>query len=356
MSTTIFQAINQAKSLALLGFVVLVLLAGCRQKPGLEEEDANGLVTEPNVEVSPVLGEAVAARVNGVDIMQAEVDEFVAARIEMLKAKPEQNPDAYIAQRAKEWGKEYLRKLVVNQLLDDQAKEEGIIATDEEVQERVTKLAQEQTPKMTLQQYLQAVEASGESISVFEARVKRQIAWDKLVESKIAGQYEVTEEEALAYFNKYPDNFSTVELVRASHIVIQPIDDSDPNSKAVARATAEDLLQQLKEGADFAELALDYSEDATGVNGGDLKYFKRGDMELPFDEVAFSLPVGQLSDVVETSFGYHIIKVVDHKASENATFDAVKAPLIAELAQNKKHDLVKEYLLNLHEEAEVFIK
>ena len=356
MSSSIFRRINQAKSLAALGVMVLVLLAGCRQEPGPKDEDANDLAIEPNVEVSPVLDEAVAARVNGVDIMQAQVDEFVEFQIELLKEKSEESSDAFIAQRAKEWGDEYVKKLVIEQLLDDQAKAQGGTVTDEEVQERVTQLAEQQTPKMTLPQYLQAVQANGESIPVFEARVKRQIGWDKLVESQIAGQYEVTEEEALAYYNENPDNFSTIELVRASHIVIRPIDDSDPNAKAEAKATAEGLLKQLKEGADFSELAMDYSEDATGVNGGDLNYFKRGDMELPFDKVAFSLPVGQLSDVVETSFGYHIIKVVDHKPSENATFEAVKDPLIAQLLQNKKTELVRQYFLRLQEEAEVIIR
>jgi len=356
MSSSIFHGINQAKALALLGFVVLVLLAGCRQKPGLEDEDANEVVVEPNVEVSPVLEKGVAARVNGVDIMQSQIDELVKPEIEMLRAKPGQESEAFIGQRAIELGELYVRKLVVEQLLNDQAKEQGVIVTDEEVEERVTQLAGEQTPKMTLKQYLQAVQASGESIPVFEARVKRQVGWDKLVESQIAGQYEVTEEEALAYFNKYPDNFSTMELVRASHIVIRAIDDNDPNSKAEARVKAEDLLKQLKAGADFAELAMDNSEDGTGLKGGDLGYFKRGDMELPFDKVAFSLPVGQLSDVVETSFGYHIVNVVDHKPSENATFEAVKVHLIAELMKNKKTELVRQYYLSLKEEADVIMK
>ena len=109
-----------------------------------------------------------------------------------------------------------------------------------------------------------------------------------------------------------------------------------PNMKAEAKARAEAVLKQIKEGADFAEMAIDNSEDATGINGGDLGYFKKGDMEPAFEKVAFSLPIGELSDVVETSYGYHIIKVADHKAAEAASFDMVKEPLIAELSRIKK--------------------
>ena len=354
MGRSMFYRNNHAKQLAVLGFMVLVLLAGCRQEPGLE--DANEPVIEPNVGVSTGLDDGVAATVNGVEIMQAKVDAFVQPQLEALRAKPEPAPDAFVDQRGRELEAQYVQKLVVEQLLDEEVKKQGVVVTDEEVQERLTQLAENQTPKMTVQQFLQKVQASPESISVFNDRLKRQIGWDKLVESQITGQYEVTEEEALAYFNKYPDNFSTFELVKASHIVIRPIDDNDPNMKAEARASAEDLLKQLKEGADFAELAMDNSEDATGVNGGDLGYFKRGDMEKPFETVAFSLEVGEISDVVETSFGYHIIKVVDHKPKENATFEAVKDKLIATLMNIKKTDLIKKYFLALQDKADVVVK
>jgi peptidyl-prolyl cis-trans isomerase C len=200
------------------------------------------------------------------------------------------------------------------------------------------------------------VQASGESMTDYEARLKRQIGWDKLVESQIQGQYEVTEEEALAYYNQYPNNFSTEELVRASHIVIRPIDENDPNMKAQAKARAEDLLKQLKDGANFADLAMDNSEDASGIKGGDLGYFKKGDMEPAFEKVAFALPIGSMSDVVETSFGYHIIKVVDHKPQASATFEDVREPLIERLTDIKKEGLIRKYFLDLQEKADILIK
>jgi len=354
MSKPISSRMGHLKRLAALGFMVLVLACGCQQKP--ETDDPNGPVIEPNVEAGSGLDDSVAATVNGVEIMQDGVDAFVASNLEALKAKPEQFSAEFIEQRSKDMESQYVKKLVIEQLLDDEVKKQGITVSDQEVQERVTLIAENETPKMTLQQYLQRVQASGETIAGYETKLKRQIGWDKLVENEIAGQYEISEEEALAYFEKYPDNFSTAELVKASHIVIRPIDDNDPNLKAEAKANAEDLLKELKGGADFAELAMDNSEDATGVNGGDLGYFERGDMEASFEKVAFSLPVGELSDVVETSFGYHIIKVSDHKAQDNATFEQVKEPLIAQLSDIKKTDMIKQYFIELQEKADIVIK
>lgn len=354
MSKSMFYRVSNFKRLLILGLMALLLLNGCRQKP--DAGDANEPVVEPNVPASVGLEDAVAARVNGVDIMQTEVDALVESAIEALKAKPEPMPEAFMQQRSKELEEQFVRKLVIEKLLDDEVKKQGITVTDQEVQDRVAKVAGEQTPKMTLQQYLQKVQASGESLTNYEVRLKRQIGWDKLVESQIVGQYEVTEEEALAYFKQYPNNFTTAELVRASHIVIRPIDDNDPNMKAEAKARAEDLCKQLKEGADFAELAMDNSEDASGVNGGDLGYFKKGDMEPSFEKVAFALPVGEISDVVETSFGYHIIKVVDHKAQDNAEFEDVRDLLIEKLTDIKKTDLIRRYFLDLQEKADIIVK
>lgn len=354
MNRSIFYRMNHARGLLLSGCLVLMLLTGCQQKPA--DDDANEPAIEPNVQPTPALEDAVAAQVNGVKIMQADVDAFVESRVEDLKSKSDSPNDAYLAQRAKEWEAQYVKKLVVEQLLDDKVKDMGITVTEEEVIKKLTEMAEQQTPKMTMEQYLNRVRASGKDISEFEEEIKRQVGWDKLVEQQIAGQYEVTEEEALAHFNKYPENFSTMELVKVSHILIQPIDETDPNSKAEAKASIEALLKQVKEGTDFAELAMDNSEDASGVNGGSLGYIKRGDMEMPFEKAAFSLPAGQVSDVLETSRGYHILKVIDHRESQNATFDQVKVQLIATLSNIRKTELVREYLIGLQEEADVIIK
>ncbi|MCP4453225.1 MAG: hypothetical protein GY809_17325, partial [Planctomycetes bacterium] len=183
------QIIN-ARHLAILGLMALVLLAGCRQKPGADEDDVNQPVVEPNVEAALGLDDSVAARVNDVNIMQAQVDELVEASLEPFRGKPEQFSDAYIEQRAKELEVQHVRALVVGQLLDDEVKKQGVTVTDQEVLERVTQLAEQQTPKMTLQQYTQKVEASGETVQTFEARVKRQIGWDKLAESQISEEYQ----------------------------------------------------------------------------------------------------------------------------------------------------------------------
>ncbi len=122
------------------------------------------------------------------------------------------------------------------------------------------------------------------------------------------------EEGALEkYYRRHLDRFEIPERVKASHILIKVSQDADEKTVEEKRALAEKVLQEAREGMDFAELARTYSEDTgTAPQGGDLGYFGIGEMVAPFENAAFALQSGQISDIVQTSFGFHIIKVEDH--------------------------------------------
>ena len=135
----------------------------------------------------------------------------------------------------------------------------------------------------------------------------------------------------------YNDNLSqhqTPEEIRASHILLN----TAGKEEAAVRAQAEDLLKQLEAGTDFAMLATEYSEDVgTATNGGDLDYFSRGRMVPEFETVAFALEPGQTSDIVQTQYGFHIIKVVDKKPAVTQPFDDVR-PQIEDLLKRQRAD------------------
>jgi peptidyl-prolyl cis-trans isomerase D len=125
----------------------------------------------------------------------------------------------------------------------------------------------------------------------------------------------------------YEDNqqqYSTPEQVRASHILLK----TDGKDEAAVQKQAEDLLAKVRAGGDFAKLATEYSEDeASKVKGGDLDYFAKGQMVPEFDKVAFSLAPGQISDLVKTQFGFHIIKVIDKKPATTKPLAEVRAQI-----------------------------
>jgi peptidyl-prolyl cis-trans isomerase D len=121
-------------------------------------------------------------------------------------------------------------------------------------------------------------------------------------------------------YNNNSEQYTTPEQVRASHILLK----TEGKDDAAMKAKAEELLKQARGGADFAELARKNSEDeASAKNGGDLDYFGRGRMVPEFDTVAFAMQPNQISDLVKTQYGYHIIKVADKKAATTRRFCAV---------------------------------
>jgi peptidyl-prolyl cis-trans isomerase D len=133
-------------------------------------------------------------------------------------------------------------------------------------------------------------------------------------------------------YNNNVEQYSTPEQVRASHILLK----TDGKDDAAVKAKAEEILKQARAGADFAELARKNSEDeASQKNGGDLDYFGRGRMVAEFDQVAFALEPGKISDLVKTQYGYHIIKVVDKKAATTRPLQDVRQQIQDQLAYER---------------------
>ncbi len=133
------------------------------------------------------------------------------------------------------------------------------------------------------------------------------------------------------YYRENEQQYTTPEQIRASHILFK----TEGKDEADVRKTAEAVLAQVKAGADFAALAKKHSEDTSAEQGGDLDFFGRGRMVKEFEDVAFSLPVGEISDLVKTPFGFHIIKVTDKKAESKRPLDEVRQQIADQLAYER---------------------
>jgi len=146
--------------------------------------------------------------------------------------------------------------------------------------------------------------------------------------------------------------------VHASHILIRTPEQADAAAKAKARSQAGDLLAQLNKGADFADLAKKHSQDpGSAPNGGDLGFFSKGQMVQAFEQAAFGLKPGQTSDIVETPFGYHIIRVSEAKAGRDLNYDEVKAQIDDYLKQQLRDQKSQEFVdqLKAKSKVEIFI-
>jgi peptidyl-prolyl cis-trans isomerase D len=153
---------------------------------------------------------------------------------------------------------------------------------------------------------------------------KRKVKYALVDMQAIRNKITVSPDDITRYYEDNEQQYSTPEQVRASHILLK----TEGKDDAAVRKQAEELLAKVKSGADFAKLATQYSEDeASKVKGGDLDFFPRGQMVPEFDKAAFSLQPGEISDLVKSQYGYHIIKVTEKKAATKKSLDEVRAQI-----------------------------
>ncbi|MFH1189462.1 MAG: peptidyl-prolyl cis-trans isomerase [Candidatus Omnitrophota bacterium] len=164
---------------------------------------------------------------------------------------------------------------------------------------------------------------------------KKKIVIAKLIKNDVEDKVKVSEEEIAAFYDQNKDKLKTPEMWRASQVLV-------PTEQA-----ARNVLQELNSGGNFEDIARAQSKDATASRGGDIGYFREGQLVPDFERAAIGLDVGQLSDVVHTKFGYHVIKLTDKKASGMQTYDKAKPLIENELRKKKKADMFYELVMEL---------
>ena len=157
------------------------------------------------------------------------------------------------------------------------------------------------------------------------------------LKAKFTDDTKISESEMKKYYEENKDDFYT-DTVTASHILLKTIDDNgnelSDEKKKEAKKKAEEALKKVKSGEDFAQVAKEYSEDSTASNGGELGTFGRGQMVSEFENAAFSMKPGEISDIIKTQYGYHIIKVTE-RVDEQKSYDDVKDEIKSTLASQE---------------------
>jgi peptidyl-prolyl cis-trans isomerase C len=339
--------------LTCLAIFSVVFTFGCRKKTSPEEPDVNQVEAQSSVRM---LADGVAATVNGVDIKESEVRELMKEGLEELSANASQLSPNFIEQYRKRFREQVLEQLIVKRLLAEKVEESDIKVTNEEIINLITKMLSAQAEPLSFEEYKQKLVENGRNFEEEKERIREGLAYQKILEAQIGGKINITEDDAKKFYDENPKQFETAEQIRVSHILIKPvyIKGGDPNeAKALADKKAKDLLQKIKNGADFAVLAKASSACPSAPKGGDLGFISKGDTTPVFEETAFKLEVGQVSDIVKTEYGYHIIKVTDHKDASIISFDEAKDRIIEQLKQSKQLELRNEYIESLKAEADI---
>ena len=288
----------------------------------------------------------VIARVNGEDVTKAEFERAVAA-LEGRAGGP-----VPTAQRDQVF-RNVLDQVVAYRLLVQETHARKLDATDAEVNESLQQI-QSQFPNEAA--FKEMLTARHTTIDQLRSDAKQDIAVQKMIDAEIAPKIAVKPEQLTDFYTKNPDQFKQPERVRASHILIGIPRGADEEAKADARAKAEQVLKDVKAGKDFAALAKEHSQDpGSAANGGDLGFFQQGQMVGPFNDAAFSLAPGSVSDLVETEFGFHIIKVAEKQAPRTIPLDEVKPRLEQYLEQRNRQEQTNAFINGLRSRGKVEI-
>ncbi|MBI1920439.1 MAG: peptidylprolyl isomerase [Geobacter sp.] len=287
--------------------------------------------------------EAVAAKVNGVAISRVEVERAAKAIASQNPAMPED---------AKELEKKAVDQLVTAEVLYQAGKKIEIKDLDKLVSEQIVK-ARERFPNP--EDYKKALDSFGMTEKELETIARKDIVINKLLEKELTPTVKVTDEDLKKFYDENKEKFKTGEMVKASHILVGVDEKATAEEKTKSKEKAEAILKRVKGGEDFAEVAMKESTCPSGKQGGDLGSFGKGQMVPPFEKVAFSLKPGEISDVVETQFGYHIIKLTEKREAGYMKIEDVKERLQEYLMNQKRSKAFGDFLEKLKKEAKIEI-
>ncbi|MDD3874921.1 MAG: peptidylprolyl isomerase, partial [Methanosarcina sp.] len=206
----------------------------------------------------------------------------------------------------------------------------------EDYQESADKFIETVESQESAKTYMEKYKITNQALTDFFISQYYSVAFFDELEAGLPG---ITDEEVKAYFDENQDQFK-IDEVTAKHILVEE------------EELAEEILVKLKDGADFGEMAAQYGTDSTAQNGGDLGTFGRNSMDPDFEKAAFALNPGELSDVVKTQFGYHIIYLTDKKQGME-TFENVKDTILAKLENEVLSQAYTDKIKDLREEVGV---
>lgn len=286
------------------------------------------------------------ALVNGVKITNDEYQRELSFYLQQASQQGRQIPENMLPKIRGE----ILDNLIDRELLYQESRKQNIDIQNEQIDQQLKDIKARFSSQAEFESVIAQMELSETDL---KSQIERNMAIRELIESQVTQKITITDQETKAYYDSNPKLFKKPEQVKASHILIKVDANATETQKAQARIEIVKIQQKLKTGEDFATLAKEYSQGPSSVRGGDLGYFGHGQMVKPFEDAAFALKPNEVSEIVETRFGYHLIKVVDKRPATTMAYAEVKDQLNRSLKRQKIEEGAKLFINNLKKDAKI---
>lgn len=310
--------------------------------------------------------EEIVARVNNEIITRSE---YVRSRDQLKQEVQQQEPG--VADRVfAEKQADVLRDLIDQQLLLQKGKDLGING-DTELIKKLDEMRKQMNLE-TMEDLEKAAEAQGASYEEFKQNMRNQIITQRVIGQEVGSKLSINKDDEQKFYEEHRADMERPEQVRLSEILIAPktpAKPAGPDGKpepqteaesaaalAAAQAKAQDLLEQIRKGANFAEIAKKNSDGTSAKEGGDLSYFKRGTLAKELEDKVFALKPGGITDVIRTKQGYIILQATEHQMAGIPTLKEVEPRIQDALYMQRLQPALRAYLTTLREQAFIDIK
>lgn len=342
-------------SLFMIAAASMAFCAGCSKDSTAPETEAIDLTQATDLFDKPLQpnplelkAEDVIVTVNGKGITHGEVMQAVQTTMQQMVGRV---PPQQLSQMSGQVYQEMKDTLIANVLLSQNAEQSGVSVSDAELDAEVEKIRALAPEGKTLEE---ALAANQVDVAEWKANLRKQLLIGKFAEQKTADIAEASAGEIAEFYQERLDAFKVPETVAASHILLSFTEEDTDETKAEKKAQLEKIKADIAAGsATFEEMAKEHSGCPSGQRGGALGSFGRGQMVPEFEEVAFTQEVGSVSEIVETQFGYHLIKVTDHQQESTRALADVKDELKQYLSAQKKQKALMDYIDTLREKAQI---
>jgi parvulin-like peptidyl-prolyl isomerase len=247
-----------------------------------------------------------------------------------------------------------LDKLIEEKLVDQEVKRAGVKVTSKEVEGALEEIKRRNT---TTQEDLEmALAKEGLTPEAFKKQIEKRLQRMKLVNWAVKVESKAGEKELKDFYQKNIDRYRINESYRPSHILFIIPKEATPEEIREIRKKCQKVLEKIKGGEDFGEMALLFSEDPSSKDRGDLGYFKKGELLPALEKEALRLQVGGMSGIIRTDFGFHLIKLLDRKGGRPPSFEEIKEKVEADYYENEREKSFQQFLNTLKEKSVIEIK
>ena len=247
-----------------------------------------------------------------------------------------------------------LNRMVDNLLMEQEARKTKITVSKEEVTEAIGDIRKQR--KVSEEEFIKALEQDGLSMEAYRKSIRDQLMRIKLIRRDIKSRVAVTDEEIGEYYRKHREEYEGKETVRIKQILFILPNDADAAAKEKLRMDAEAIHKRLTDGESFNQLSAMYSQGPEAAGGGDIGYIEKGVVLQEVDEAAFSLPLNQISGVIESSVGFHIIQVIDRRGGGVKSIESVREEIREKIDREKMEKKFDEWLAELRKKSHIEIK